>query len=75
MGPGRVRRCNEPALGQQGVKPAQEQAAERPTNVRFGSKADMCTTPADVRFGPIADIVYAIFGCFDDKAKKRFFVA
>jgi hypothetical protein len=27
-----------------------------PSNVRFGSKADMCDSQADVRFGPIADI-------------------
>ena len=27
-----------------------------PTNVRFGSKADMCTALGDVRFVPIADI-------------------
>jgi len=26
------------------------------TNVRFGSKADMCSALAHVRFGPIADI-------------------
>ena len=26
------------------------------TNVRFGSKADMCSAQADVRFVPIADI-------------------
>jgi hypothetical protein len=26
------------------------------TNVRFGSKADMCGATSDVRFGPIADI-------------------
>jgi hypothetical protein len=25
-------------------------------NVRFGSKADMCSAQADVRFVPIADI-------------------
>jgi hypothetical protein len=25
-------------------------------NVRFGSKADMCSATRDVRFGPIADI-------------------
>jgi len=27
------------------------------TNVRFGSKADMCGALADVRFGPEADIL------------------
>jgi len=26
------------------------------TLVRFGSEADICTTPAHVRFGPIPDI-------------------
>src|SRR5262249_20011391 len=38
-------------------------------------KGDMCGATRDVRFGPIADIAYAIFGCFDAKARKPFFVA
>jgi hypothetical protein len=30
------------------------------TNVRFGSKADMCSALGDVRFVPIADIEEAL---------------
>jgi hypothetical protein len=31
--------------------------SEGPTNVRFGSEADMCSAPGDVRFVPKADMV------------------
>ena len=36
--------------------PRLESRAVARLNVRFGSKADMCSAQADVRFVPIADI-------------------
>jgi hypothetical protein len=57
------------ALGQKQTCAAQKIMSALP------SKADMCVALAYVCFGPIADIAYAIFGCFDDKARKPFFVA
>jgi hypothetical protein len=33
-------------------------------NVRFGSKADICSAVSDVRFVPIADIPHRLFDQF-----------
>ena len=42
------------------VSPNLESVSGSSGDVRFGSKADMCSALADVRFVPIADIHYLI---------------
>jgi hypothetical protein len=38
------------------LRPCRESREKQLAVVRFGSKADMCSAQADVRFVPIADI-------------------